>query len=122
MGTPLGEIIDIDRRRRPPGRTLVAAMSGVANPIVPASRFDTPATYEDMIRIGSGLGAGGFIVFDDESDLVAVAHAAARFLAVESCGQCEPCKLDGLAIAAAPRRHPGLQRHRARPRRRRARS
>ena len=32
-------------------------------------------------------------------DLVAAAHAVARFLAVESCGQCEPCKLDGLAIA-----------------------
>ena len=99
MGTPLGEIIDVVGGGARPGRTLVAAISGVANAIVPASLFDTPATYEDMRRIGSGLGAGGFIVFDDESDLVAVAHAAARFLAVESCGQCEPCKLDGLAIS-----------------------
>jgi NADH:ubiquinone oxidoreductase subunit F (NADH-binding) len=99
MGTPLGEIIDVVGGGVRPGRTLVAALSGVANAIVPAALFDTPATYEDMRRIGCGLGAGGFIVFDDESDLVAVAHAAARFLAVESCGQCEPCKLDGLAIA-----------------------
>ena len=99
MGTPLGEIIDVVGGGARPGRTLLAAISGVANAIVPASLFDTPATYEDMHRIGFGLGAGGFIVFDDESDLVAVAHAAARFLAVESCGQCEPCKLDGLAIS-----------------------
>jgi hypothetical protein len=99
MGTPLGEIIDVVGGGARPGRTLVAAISGVANAVVPASLLDTPATYEDMRRIGSGLGAGGFIVFDDESDLVAVAHAAARFLAVESCGQCEPCKLDGLAIS-----------------------
>jgi NADH-quinone oxidoreductase subunit F len=99
MGTPLGEIIDLIGGGARPGRTLVAAISGVANAIVPASLFDTPATYEDMRRIGSGLGAGGFIVFDDETDLVAVAHAAARFLAVESCGQCEPCKLDGLVIS-----------------------
>ncbi len=99
MGTPLGEIIELVGGGARPGRTIVAAISGVANPVLPASRFDTPATYEDMIAIGSGLGAGGFIVFDDESDLIAVAHAVARFLAVESCGQCEPCKLDGLAIA-----------------------
>ena len=31
--------------------------------------------------------------------MAAVVSAAARFLAVESCGQCEPCKRDGLAIA-----------------------
>src|SRR5690606_21015012 len=47
---------------------------------------------------GGGLGAGGFFVIDDETDVVAVALGAARFLAVESCGQCEPCKRDGLAI------------------------
>lgn len=99
MGTPLGEIIDVVGGGARAGRTIVAAMSGVANPIVPAALFDTPATYEDMSRIGSGLGAGGFIVFDDESDLVAVAHAASRFLAVESCGQCVPCKVDGVTIA-----------------------
>jgi hypothetical protein len=53
-----------------------------------------------MDSIGSGLGACGFIVFDDESDLAAVAAGVARFLAVESCGQCTPCKQDGLALAA----------------------
>jgi hypothetical protein len=46
-----------------------------------------------------GLGAAGFIVFDDESDLAAVAAGVSRFLAVESCGQCTPCKQDGLTIA-----------------------
>ena len=30
---------------------------------------------------------------------MAVAQGVARFLAVESCGQCTPCKQDGLAIA-----------------------
>jgi NADH:ubiquinone oxidoreductase subunit F (NADH-binding) len=75
-------------------------MSGVANPLIPASRFDTPLTYEDMTAIGTGLGAAGFIVFDDEADLAAVAAGVSRFLAVESCGQCTPCKDDGLAIAS----------------------
>src|SRR5919197_4001011 len=52
-----------------------------------------------MAAIGSGLGSAGFIVFDDTADMVAVAAGAARFLAVESCGQCVPCKWDGLALA-----------------------
>jgi hypothetical protein len=30
---------------------------------------------------------------------VAVAQGVSRFLAVESCGQCTPCKQDGLAIS-----------------------
>ncbi|MEA2147062.1 MAG: NADH-quinone oxidoreductase subunit, partial [Solirubrobacteraceae bacterium] len=49
--------------------------------------------------IGSGLGSAGFTVFDDSDDLVAATAGASRFLAVESCGQCTPCKLDGLRIA-----------------------
>jgi NADH:ubiquinone oxidoreductase subunit F (NADH-binding) len=100
MGTPLGSAIALigggptHRRRR-----LVAAMSGVANPLLTAEQFDTPLTYEDMRAAGSGLGAGGFMVFDDTTDFAAIAAGVARFLAVESCGQCTPCKQDGLAIA-----------------------
>jgi hypothetical protein len=52
-----------------------------------------------MQAAGTGLGAAGFLVFADGDDLGAVAAGVARFLAVESCGQCTPCKQDGLAIA-----------------------
>ena len=53
-----------------------------------------------MQAVGTGLGSAGFIVFDDTVDMAAVAAGVARFLAVESCGQCTPCKLDGLALSA----------------------
>ena len=99
MGTPLGEIVEAVGGG-PAGERIVAVMSGVANPLVPASLLETPASYEGMDAAGSGLGAAGFIVFDDTSDLAAVAHGVSRFLAVESCGQCTPCKQDGLAIAS----------------------
>jgi NADH-quinone oxidoreductase subunit F len=99
MGTPLGEAIELIGGGPRAKRTLVAALSGVANPIVPAQLFDTPLTYEHMRAIGSGLGAAGFVVFDDQTDIAAVAAGVSRFLAVESCGQCTPCKQDGLAIA-----------------------
>ena len=98
-GTPLQEVIDELGGGPEPGRRLVAALSGVAHPLLPAERFDTPLDFDGMDAVGAGLGAAGFIVFDDATDLAAVAQGVSRFLAVESCGQCTPCKQDGRAIA-----------------------
>jgi NADH-quinone oxidoreductase subunit F len=99
MGTPLRDVIEVLGGGPLEGRELVAAMSGVSNALVPAALFDTPVSHEAMRKIGSGLGTGGFIVYDDATDFAAVAAGVARFLAVESCGQCAACKGDGLAIA-----------------------
>jgi NADH:ubiquinone oxidoreductase subunit F (NADH-binding) len=99
MGTTLREAIDLIGGGGSPGHQIKAVMSGVANALVPAALLDTPMTYEDMAAIGSGLGTGGLIVYDDADDLVAVAAGVSQFLAVESCGQCTPCKQDGLTIA-----------------------
>jgi NADH:ubiquinone oxidoreductase subunit F (NADH-binding) len=96
MGTALAEAVDRIGGGARKGRELVAALSGVANPILPARLFDTPLGFDELRAVQSGLGASGFIVFDDEDDLVAVAHGVTRFLSVESCGQCRPCKQDGL--------------------------
>jgi NADH:ubiquinone oxidoreductase subunit F (NADH-binding) len=100
LGTPLQRVLDELGGGARPGHGLVAAMSGVANALLPAARFDTPISYEGMRAAGTGLGAAGFVVFDDSTDLLAVAAGVARFLAVESCGQCRHCKDDGLALAA----------------------
>jgi len=99
MGTPLGDVIEAIGGGVQPGRKVKAVLAGVANGIIPGSALDTPVTYEALSGIGSGLGSGGFIVLDDSVDMAAVAAGVARFLAVESCGQCSPCKLDGLVLA-----------------------
>lgn len=100
MGTPLREAIETIGGGAHPGRRVVAAMSGVANAVVGEADLDVPLSYEGLAEIGSGLGAAGFLVFDDTTDLVALAAGVARFLAVESCGQCAHCKQDGLGLAA----------------------
>jgi NADH-quinone oxidoreductase subunit F len=99
MGTPLREVIDDVGGGVPPGRRINAVLTGVSNALLPASALDTPISFETMATAHSGLGTAGFIVFDDAADLAAVAAGVARFLAVESCGQCAPCKRDGLALA-----------------------
>jgi NADH-quinone oxidoreductase subunit F len=47
------------------------------------------------------MGAAGYLVLDDTACMVGVAHALSRFLYVESCGQCSPCKLGSGEITAA---------------------
>ncbi|MGI9033787.1 MAG: NADH-ubiquinone oxidoreductase-F iron-sulfur binding region domain-containing protein [Acidimicrobiales bacterium] len=101
MGTPLGEVIEAIGGGPRPGRSVKAVMSGVATGVITADRLDTPVSYEGLAAIGSGLGSAGFIVLDDSVDMAAVAAGVARFLAVESCGQCSPCKLDGATLATA---------------------
>ena len=98
MGTPLREVIETIGGGARPGRRIVGAMSGVSNAVLTESELDTPLSYESMTAIGSGLGAAGFIVFDDRTDFAALAAGVARFLAVESCGQCAHCKRDGLEL------------------------
>ncbi|HUQ62139.1 MAG TPA: NADH-ubiquinone oxidoreductase-F iron-sulfur binding region domain-containing protein [Acidimicrobiales bacterium] len=98
MGTPLREVIDAIGGGARRGRTVKAVLSGVANAVIPASALDAPVSYEGLRAIGSGVGSGGFIVLDDTVDMVSVAAGVARFLAVESCGQCMPCKLDGITL------------------------
>ncbi|MFN2606392.1 MAG: NADH-ubiquinone oxidoreductase-F iron-sulfur binding region domain-containing protein [Acidimicrobiales bacterium] len=99
MGTPLREVIELVGGGLRNGHRIKAVLSGVANGIITEADLDTPVAYETLSAIGSGLGSGGFIVFDDTVDMASVAAGVARFLAVESCGQCSPCKLDGLTLA-----------------------
>jgi NADH:ubiquinone oxidoreductase subunit F (NADH-binding) len=93
LGMRLGDLIDTVGGGPRPGRRVKAVFSGISNPVVTADQLDTRLTYEDMAAIGSGLGAVGFAVYDDTACMVELAYQYSRFLWVESCGQCPPCKL-----------------------------
>jgi len=93
MGTPLGAVIDAVGSGPLPGRRVKAVFSGVANPVITAEHLGAPVSYEGLAAAGSALGAAGFIVYDDTACMVDVAYLMSRFLSVESCGQCPPCKI-----------------------------
>jgi NADH:ubiquinone oxidoreductase subunit F (NADH-binding) len=99
MGTTLREAINQIGGGPRRGATITGVMPGVSSAIIPGRLLDTPLTYEAMASIGSGLGSAGFWVLDDTVDPVAAVAGVSRFLAVESCGQCTPCKQDGLVLA-----------------------
>jgi NADH-quinone oxidoreductase subunit F len=92
MGTPLIELIEM-AGGLPEGRYVKAVLSGLSNAVITGADLDVPVSYEGLRDVGSGLGAAGFIVYDDRTNMVEVARLASNFLYVESCGQCPPCKL-----------------------------
>ena len=98
MGTTLSDVIDAVGSGVAPGRTVKAVFSGVANAVITAADLDVPLTYEGFQAIGSGIGSAGFIVYDDTACMVDAAYRFSRFLSIESCGQCPPCKLGSSAI------------------------
>ena len=97
MGLPFAALLEMCGGPLP-GRQFKAAFSGVSNAVLPAGRFDVPLTYEGLATAGSGLGAAGFAVYDDAVNMTEVALAFSRFLSIESCGQCPPCKQGSTAI------------------------
>jgi NADH-quinone oxidoreductase subunit F len=101
LGTPVRQLIDECAGGTIDGRPVKMVMSGVANPVLTAAGLDTPADFDTLAAVGAGLGSGGFVVYDDRMCAVAVAREYSRFLYVESCGQCPPCKLQSGRITAA---------------------
>ncbi|MGH8950646.1 MAG: NADH-ubiquinone oxidoreductase-F iron-sulfur binding region domain-containing protein [Acidimicrobiia bacterium] len=100
MGTGLREVLDLSGGPLP-GRQIKAVFPGVASEVLAGDALDTSLSFEDMEAAGSGLGAGGLIVYDDTACMIDVAATLSRFLYVESCGQCLPCKLGTGHITSA---------------------
>jgi NADH-quinone oxidoreductase subunit F len=100
MGTPLRTLLEEFAGGPFDGRELKAVMPGASNTVIVPAQLDTPLDFDSLRAVGSGLGSAGFAVYDDSTCAVELALAFTRFLYVESCGQCPPCKLGSGEIAA----------------------
>jgi NADH-quinone oxidoreductase subunit F len=104
LGTPLATVIDLVGSGLPDGRSVKAVFSGVANAVMTAEHLGVPVSYEGCASAGSGMGSAGFIVYDDTTCMVDAAYRLSRFLSIESCGQCPPCKIGSGEITDALQR------------------
>lgn len=98
LGLPLDELVAL-AGGPVRGTRLVGVLGGVSSAFL--TDLTTPISYEAMRQAGSGLGSVSFRFVGADTDPLALAAGVSRFLAVESCGQCTPCKLDGLEISHA---------------------
>lgn len=70
-----------------------AIVGGVSTGVIGPDEFDAPMDFDIGRRHNVlGLGTACPTIFDEDTDMVAVARNIARFFKHESCGQCTPCR------------------------------
>ncbi|MGH2637041.1 MAG: NADH-ubiquinone oxidoreductase-F iron-sulfur binding region domain-containing protein [Actinomycetota bacterium] len=92
MGFSLTELIYGIGGGPPDGRAVKAVFPGASSTVISPEQFETPMSFDAMQAVGSSLGAGAFVVYDDSACIVRTTLAFSRFLYVESCAQCPACK------------------------------
>ena len=94
MGTTLREVIEEIGGGIPGGKKFKAAQTGgPSGGCIPASHYDVPIDYDNLIAIGSMMGSGGLIVMDEDNCMVDIAKFFLEFTVDESCGKCTPCRI-----------------------------
>jgi NADH-quinone oxidoreductase subunit F len=89
----LKRLIDEDCGGVVGGRRVKAVIPGGSSaPVLSATEIDVSLEFDALKAAGTMAGSGGIIVFDDSTCMVRVLQRIARFYAVESCGQCTPCR------------------------------
>ncbi len=83
----IGGGIEEDRRLK------AIQVGGPSGGLIPESMIDMGLDYENLLKVGSIIGSGGMVVFDETDCIVSVARFFLEFLQRESCGKCVPCRL-----------------------------
>lgn len=92
MGTPLMELIDIAGGVTN-GRLKAVIPGGSSVQIMTAEQCTKiNLDYESCSANGTLLGSGGFMVFNDLTDIPLLMKRTAEFYMHESCGKCTPCR------------------------------
>jgi NADH-quinone oxidoreductase subunit F len=94
LGIPLSKLVnDYCGGMRGGKRFKGAIAGGVSMGILGPDQFDAEMDFDIGKKYDvMGLGTACPTVFDEDTDMVAVARNISRFFANESCGQCTPCR------------------------------
>jgi NADH-quinone oxidoreductase subunit F len=94
LGIPLRKLVDEYCLGMRGGKRFKGAIAGgVSMGILGPDQFDAEMDFDIGRKYEvMGLGTGCPTVFDEDTDMVAVARNIARFFSNESCGQCTPCR------------------------------
>jgi len=75
------------------GNELKAFIPGGASaPWLYPEHLDVPLEAATVGKLGTMLGSGAIVVFDETTDMVKACLRLVRFFARESCGKCTPCR------------------------------
>ncbi len=94
FGITLGDLVGRIGGGTASGRPVKAVqVGGPLGAYIHPSQFDLPFDYEAFAAANALIGHGGVVVFDDNTDMAALARFAFEFCAAESCGKCTPCRI-----------------------------
>jgi len=75
------------------GKKLKAVIpGGSSTPPLRPEECDVAMDYDSVAKIGSMLGSGGVVIYDEDTCMVDLARRIIAFYAHESCGWCIPCR------------------------------
>ena len=94
LGIPLSDLVNQFCGGMRNGKKFKGAIAGgVSMGVLGTDQFDAPMDFDIGVDYQVlGLGTACPTVFDEDTDMVAVARNIARFFKNESCGQCTPCR------------------------------
>jgi NADH-quinone oxidoreductase subunit F len=94
LGIPLRKLVDDFAGGMRGGKAFKGAIAGgVSMGILGPDQFDAEMDFDIGRKYDvMGLGTACPTIFDEDTDMVAVARNISRFFKNESCGQCTPCR------------------------------
>jgi NADH-quinone oxidoreductase subunit F len=92
VGVTLRQLIEHAGGVRNGNRLKAVIPGGISAKILRADEIDVAMDFNSLAAAGSMAGSGGVIVMDETTSMIEAMHAAIRFFAQESCGQCSPCR------------------------------
>ncbi len=94
LGIPLSSLVNDYCGGMRGGKKFKGAIAGgVSMGVLGTDQFDAAMDFEIGRRCDVlGLGTACPTIFDEDTDMVAIARNCARFFMNESCGQCTPCR------------------------------
>ncbi|MGC5883558.1 NADH-ubiquinone oxidoreductase-F iron-sulfur binding region domain-containing protein [Ralstonia pseudosolanacearum] len=100
MGTSLRELVFAHGGGMLGGKAFKAVFTGgPSNTLLTAADLDVALDFASVRARGSNLGTGAMIVIGEGTSIVREVTRYVEFFAVESCGQCPPCKCGTFQMA-----------------------
>lgn len=93
MGTKIRTVLeDIANGIREGKEFKSIQLGGASGSFITSEHLDLPIDYESLRENGIGMGAGGFVIIDENTCMVDLVRYYMEFIRNESCGKCIPCR------------------------------
>jgi NADH:ubiquinone oxidoreductase subunit F (NADH-binding) len=93
MGTTIRTILEDIADGIKEGKEFKAIqLGGATGSFITSENLDIEIDYEKLREKGIGMGAGGFVIIDENTCMVDLVRYYMEFIRNESCGKCIPCR------------------------------